>query len=103
MKPRNPTICRMSPQRRKHLDPRSKTFEIRFAIRLRALVDGKGWGPLEFTERLNAAGLDVGIDAVSKWLNGGSVPRLQALELIGHIIGKDYRQLLPDPIRMNRN
>ncbi len=88
----------MSPRARKPLDPRSPKLEVRFAIQLRALVDKRGWGPTEFHQRVQGCGVDVTIEAVKKWLNGGAVPRSQDLEKIAPLFGMaDYRKLLPPP------
>src|SRR5262245_8261529 len=90
----------MSPHPRKHLDPRSPEFEVRFAIRLRWLVDKRGWGPSDFHEQLSIAGLVVSLPAVKKWLNGSDVPRPHEMELIGELLGlRDYRYVLPPPRR----
>jgi hypothetical protein len=62
-------------------------------------VDEHGWGPSEFVERLNAAGVDVSLSAVKKWLNGSHFPRPQDMEIIGSVLGlKDYRHLLPPAV-----
>jgi len=96
MRTSNRTICRMSPRPRKHLDPRSKRFEIRFAIHLRELMTARRIGPTEFRERLEGAGLEVSIVTVTKWLNGTRLPRPQDAEAIGSILGlKDYRLVWP--------
>jgi hypothetical protein len=89
----------VSPRPRKFLDPRSRRFEVRFAIRLRALLDERKMGPSEFVERLQAAGLDVTIEAVKKWLSGDRLPHADDAEKIGKVLGlKDYRQVWPLPI-----
>jgi transcriptional regulator with XRE-family HTH domain len=86
----------MSPRARKPLDPRSKRFEVRFARRLRDLLTARGMTTAEFLERLQRAGLDVSIEAVKKWLNGGRVPHPSDAEQIGRVLGlDDYRHLWP--------
>lgn len=92
------TIRRMSPRPRKHLDQRSKRFETRFAIHLRDMLDKRGMTAAEFLARMQAAGVDVTIEAVKKWLRAERLPRPQDAETIGRILGiKDYRHVWPDP------
>jgi hypothetical protein len=91
-------IRRMSPRPRKHLDPRSKRFEVRFAIHLRELLDERGIGPSEFLDRLRGAGADVTGEAVKKWLSGDALPRPPDMERIGKLLClEDYRFVLPPP------
>ncbi len=86
----------MSPRARKPLDPKSKRFEVRFAIQFRKLLDARGIGPSEFRDRLRLAGLDVSIEAVTKWLNGTRLPKPQDAGMIGRALGlKDYRLVWP--------
>ena len=81
---------------RKNLSPRSNDFRIRFAIRLRALVDEQDIGPTEFAERLQAAGLHVSLFTVKKWLNGSRIPSMSHAQPIGDALKlKDYRLVLP--------
>ena len=84
---------------RKHLDPRSKQFEIRFALRLRHLLDEHEMGPSEFVERLRGVGVEVTVEAVKKWLSGDRLPYPGDVEKIGKVLGlKDYREVWPLPI-----
>ncbi len=88
----------MAARPRKRLSPRSKKFEVRFAIRLRQRLAELGLGPSEFTEMLRAAGVDVTVEAVKKWLSGDHVPRPADAETIGRVLElDDYRQVWPDP------
>jgi len=91
------TICRMSPRARKHLDPKSKRFEVRFAIQLRKMLDLRDIGPSEFRDRLGLAGLEVSIQTVTKWLNATRLPRPQDAETIGAVLRlRDYRLIWPE-------
>ena len=86
----------MSPRPRKHLDPKSKRFEIRFAIHLRKLLGESKLTAAEFLERIQAAGVDVSAMAVRKWIAGEHIPRPQEAPAIGRVLGlKDYRDLWP--------
>ncbi len=88
---------------RKHLSPRSNHFRIRFAYRLRALLDERGMGPTEFVERLHAAGLHVNINSAKKWLNGNRIPSLSHIQAIGDALKlKDYRMLLPPKLALEK-
>jgi hypothetical protein len=88
----------MSPRPRKHLDPRSKRFEVRFALRLRALLEDRDFTMIDFVDRLARAGLDVSLESVKKWLSGDRMPRPQDAEVIGRALSlKNYRDIWPDP------
>jgi len=88
----------MSPRPRKHLDPRSKRFEIRFAILLRKRIDELGYMPADLVDRLQRAGLSVSFELVKKWLSGDRLPRPQDAEAIGKALSlDDYREIWPDP------
>lgn len=90
----------MSPRPRKPLDPRSRAFEVRFAIRLRGLLDKRGMSAAELADCLQRAGIDVTSEAVKKWLRAERLPHPADAEVIGRILGlKDYRQLWPPPQR----
>lgn len=90
-------ISRMAPRARKHLDPHSTRFEIRFAIHLRELLDKRKLTPVDFIDRLQAAGVNVSAIAVRKWIAGAHLPRPQDAPAIGRVLGlKDYRHLWPD-------
>ena len=89
----------MSPRQRKFLDPRSSDFGVRFAIRLRDLLDKQQLTPAKFVDKLQSAGIDVTLQAVQKWLSAERIPRPQDMETIARLVGlKDYRFLLPPPI-----
>ena len=89
----------MSPQKRRQLDPRSKKFEVRFAIQLRGLLDRAELGPTEFVAKIKNAGVDYSVEAVKKWLSGQRIPRPQDVEKLGRILGlDDYRKIWPPPI-----
>ena len=88
----------MTPRRRKFLNPRSDDFGVRFGIHLRELLDKRKLTVGEFSERVQAAGVNVSAEAVHKWIAGGRIPRPQDMEGIAAALGlKDYRHLLPPP------
>ncbi len=89
----------MSPRPRKHLDPKSRKFEVRFAIRLRKMLDDRNMTPADFVDRLNRAGLDVSFETVKKWMSADRLPRPQDAEAIGKALSlKDYREAWPAPL-----
>ena len=85
----------MARERRK-LNPRSKKFNVRFAIHLRALLEKRKLTAAEFHNRLNDARLHVSENLVMKWLSGDRYPRPDDLEAIGLALGlSDYRKIFP--------
>jgi hypothetical protein len=91
-------IGRMSPRPRKELDTKSKRFDTRFAIHLRKLLDKRRLTTNELHERVQAVGLDVSFQTVTKWLSGERLPRAEDAESIAAALGiKDYRHVWPDP------
>ena len=90
------TILQMSPRHRKPLDPRSKRYEVRFARRLRDLLEDREMTTAAFVKRLKSAGVSASGEAVKKWLRGERLPRPQDAEAIGKILGlDDYRTIWP--------
>lgn len=93
------TICRM-PKARKHLDPRSRRYEIRFAIQFREMIDARGIRAVELPAKLRREGVDVTLEAVKKWLRGERLPHPADAEALGRVLGlKDYRKLWPPPMK----
>jgi hypothetical protein len=89
----------MSPRARKPLDPKSRKFEVRFAVRLRAVLDEQEMDAVDLADRLQRAGVEVTSEAVKKWLRAERLPHPSDAETIGRILGlKDYRKLWPPPM-----
>lgn len=86
------------PRPRKEIDPKSKEYGDRFALRLRDLLDRRKLNAAEFLDRVRAAGVDVSAEAIRKWIAGDHLPRPQDMPAIGTVLGlRDYRDLLPPP------
>ncbi|MCY2968464.1 MAG: helix-turn-helix transcriptional regulator, partial [Planctomycetota bacterium] len=91
---------RMTPRKRRELDPKSTDFTTRFALQLRKLVDKRNLTQATFLEKLLEAKLDVSEFTVKKWLSGERLARLGDLEQIATALGlKDYRDVLPPPLK----
>lgn len=88
------------PRRRTEIPRTDTTLPKRFAVRLREVMDSKGWATRDVVSLLKAAGIDIGVRAIDTWLRGESMPKSKDFELVGEALGfADYRELLPPPVR----
>ncbi len=93
------------PRKRREISKSDRDWAARFALRLRALLEDRGWTSADVAERLTAAGLaGDSIRTVDSWLASQRLPQLKDLEQIGAALGlDDYRlDLLPEPLKRTR-
>lgn len=82
-------------QEPKELDPESTDPAIRFALRLRSLMDRHGLNSETLAIKLEKAGVRIEAPAIQSWLRGDSMPRCKHLEALGGLFYEDYRMILP--------
>jgi hypothetical protein len=88
------------PRGRLGISPKDKDLPARFALRLRELMERRGWNSRDVADLVTREGVPVMDRAVDAWLAGRRLPKLKDLERIGTALGlADYRDLLPAPIK----
>lgn len=79
---------------RVELDENSPDIRVRFALKLRGLMEKKGWSSADLAERI-----DVNNRAIDAWMRARSMPQPETLEPLARAFGiSDYRKILPEPL-----
>jgi transcriptional regulator with XRE-family HTH domain len=83
------------PRRRKEINPKSKQPAEQFALRLRAVLEARGWTSRELAARLTQAGLPIGPRGIDSWLRARTAPAVKDLPTLCRVFGVGYDELLP--------
>jgi hypothetical protein len=86
------------PRPRSKIPAKGGDLSVRFARRLRELMEEHGWSSRDVAERVTGAGVPIGDRGIDAWLRGQRLPKLKDLERVGTALAlADYRDLLPEP------